>query len=100
MLDGEGTGDELASGRVDGRREDGGGEDGAVEDQEGRREEGVRGKGAGDGEVGTGIGEGNPRSSSSRHWNHWGLALTVGSLEAPASPSPPQPAHPHLGALG
>ena len=93
-------GDELADGRVDGRRGDGGGEDGAVEDQEGRKEEGVGEKGAGGGKVGTGIEEENPRSLSSRHWNHWDSALTKGSLEAPASPSPPRPAHPHLGGLG
>ena len=58
-------GDELADGRVDGRRGDGGGEDGALEDQEERKEGGVVGKGAGgDVEVGMGIEVGSPRSSS------------------------------------
>lgn len=93
--------DELADGRGGGRKGDGGGEDGASEDQEGRREGGVKGKGAaGDVGVGMGIEVGSPRSSSSRHWNHWGSALTVGSLEAPASPSQSPPDHPHLGAPG
>ena len=58
-------GDELADGRVDGRRGDDGGEDAALEDQEERKEGGVVGKGAGgDVEVGMGIEVGSPRSSS------------------------------------
>ena len=94
-------GDELADGRGGGRKGDDGEEDGASEDQEGRREGGVKEKGAaGDVEVGRGIEVGSPRSSSSRHWNHWGSASIVASLAAPASPSQSPPAHPHLGAPG